>query len=131
MNAEVREWIAKAEGDFAIANRELVADEAPNHDAVCFHAQQCIEKLMKALLLVKGITPPRTHDLVYLAHLLTPHCPTLRLDTEDLATLTNGAVEFRSPGHSASKREAVKAHSICKRLRSILLAELPGKASRS
>jgi HEPN domain-containing protein len=49
MNEVVEEWIAKAEGDFRTASRELVVVDRPNYDAVCFHAQQCIEKLMKAV----------------------------------------------------------------------------------
>jgi HEPN domain-containing protein len=75
MNATVREWIAKAEGDYATAERELNPTGTPNLDAVCFHAEQCIEKLMKALLIHRGVTPPRSHDLVMLDRLLKPVCP--------------------------------------------------------
>jgi HEPN domain-containing protein len=38
------EWVSKAEGDYATARRELRARNKPNFDAVCFHAQQCVEK---------------------------------------------------------------------------------------
>jgi hypothetical protein len=34
------EWVAKAEGDYATAGRELRARRHPNYDAACFHAQQ-------------------------------------------------------------------------------------------
>lgn len=44
------EWIIKAEGDFATAQREMRARKDPNYDAACFHAQQCAEKYLKALL---------------------------------------------------------------------------------
>ena len=44
MNEVIREWIEKAEGDFATANREMMVKDKPNYDAVCFHAQQCIDK---------------------------------------------------------------------------------------
>jgi len=47
MNATVKEWIDKAEGDYATAGREMQATISPNDDAVCYHAQQCIGKLMK------------------------------------------------------------------------------------
>lgn len=50
MNEVVNEWVVKAEGDFLTAAREVKANP-PNYDAVCFHAQQCIEKLLKALLI--------------------------------------------------------------------------------
>jgi HEPN domain-containing protein len=69
MNEVVREWIDKAEGDYLTATREAQADP-PNYDAVCFHAQQCVEKLMKAAVIAKGEIPPRMHDLTVLSGLL-------------------------------------------------------------
>lgn len=50
MKPLTREWIEKAEGDFATASREIRVRKVPNYDAVCFHAQQCAEKYLKALL---------------------------------------------------------------------------------
>ena len=50
MHAITTEWIAKAEGDWVTANRELRARRRPNYDAACFHAQQCAEKHLKARL---------------------------------------------------------------------------------
>ena len=63
-NETVKEWMAKAEGDFTVARREMRARKSPNYDAVCFHRQQCVEKLMKALLIQLGVTPPKTHMLM-------------------------------------------------------------------
>lgn len=75
MNATVREWVSKAEGDYWTAQRELHPTGIPNLDAVCFHAEQCVEKLMKALLIHLSVSPPRSHDLVALDRLLSPACP--------------------------------------------------------
>jgi HEPN domain-containing protein len=50
MKPLTRDWIAKAEGDYASANREYRARKTPNYDSACFHAQQCIEKYLKAWL---------------------------------------------------------------------------------
>ena len=50
MNPATAEWVAKAEGDFATAGREMRARKNPNYDAVCFHTQQCAEKYLKAVL---------------------------------------------------------------------------------
>ena len=61
----------KAVGDYCTAERELHPTGTPNFDAVCFHAEQCAEKLIKALLIHLGVTPPRSHDLVALDRLLT------------------------------------------------------------
>ena len=46
MKQLTREWIMKAEGDFHTAARERRARTAPNYDAACFHAQQCVEKYL-------------------------------------------------------------------------------------
>ena len=122
MNKTVKEWIAKAEGDYLTAGRELKADEEPNYDAVCFHSQQCVEKLMKALLIHHGIVPPRSHDLVQLDQLLKPVLKEWSWEVQDLQFMTRAAVDFRYPGESADRGEAAEAFEICTRLRSKLLA---------
>jgi HEPN domain-containing protein len=66
MNQAVVEWVAKAEGDFLTAGRELRARKSPNYDAVCFHAQQCAEKYLKAVLQERGEHIPKIHFLLEL-----------------------------------------------------------------
>jgi HEPN domain-containing protein len=48
MKQKTREWIKKAEGDYKIAAREMRTKNLV-YDAVCIHAQQCLEKYFKAL----------------------------------------------------------------------------------
>ncbi len=125
MNDTVREWIDKAAGDYRTAGRELQVSDSPNFDAVCFHAQQCIEKLMKALLIHQGVVPPRTHDLVYLDQLLASAWPGWSWPVvEDLRFLSRAAVAFRYPGEAADQMEANEAFDICTRIRKELLALL-------
>ena len=121
MNATVSEWLDKAERDFATARRELAAEDRPNYDAVCFHAQQCIEKLMKGLLIHLGVIPTKTHDLAYLDQFLAPVCPDWSWPTADLRFLTRAAVAFRYPGESADREEAAQALDIAARLREKLI----------
>ncbi|MBW1992324.1 MAG: HEPN domain-containing protein [Deltaproteobacteria bacterium] len=132
MNATVKEWFAKAEKDFATARRELAALEEPNYDAVCFHAQQCVEKLMKGLLISLEVTPPKTHDLAYLHQLLAPVCPEWSCALEDLRFLTRAAVAFRYPGESADLEEAQQAFRIASNLREKLFSlwQLKGNANQ-
>lgn len=66
MNPRVAEWISKAEGDFLTAGRELRARKSPNYDAVCFHAQQCAEKYLKAVLQENERNIPKIHNLIEL-----------------------------------------------------------------
>lgn len=58
------EWINKAEGDYAVMEREGRVRKHPNFDGVCFHAQQCAEKYLKAWLIEADIDFPKTHDRV-------------------------------------------------------------------
>jgi HEPN domain-containing protein len=122
MNGTVKEWLHKAEKDYATAKRELAALEEPNYDAVCFHAQQCIEKLMKGLLIHRGILPTKTHDLAYLSQLLSPVCPEWSWPIEDLRFLTRAAVAFRYPGESADCEEAALSLEIATNLKENLLS---------
>lgn len=113
------EWIQKAEGDLATARRELRARTAPNYDAACFHAQQCAEKYLKALL-QEAVTPfGKTHNLSLLLDLLKDQYPALELLRPTLAMLSAYAVEYRYPGESADKtvaRQAVKMAEEVKQL---------------
>jgi HEPN domain-containing protein len=117
MNATVNEWIAKAEGDYATAARELRASESPNYDAVCFHAEQCVEKLLKALLIQFGVVPPRSHDLPTLDRLLSPVCKSWSWPLEELRLLTRAAIDFRYPGETADSKEAIESFEIATRMR--------------
>ena len=67
MSPRAEDWLAKAEADFGSMNWEMQAPK-PNFDAVVFHAQQCVEKLMKGVLERCGASIERTHDLNLLAH---------------------------------------------------------------
>jgi HEPN domain-containing protein len=117
MKLETREWIAKADGDFYDAQRGVRARKHPNHDGVCSHAQQCIEKYFKARLVEAGIAFPKTHDLVRLLDLVAPAEASWELWRPELDVLTDYAVAFRYPAESATKKEAHRAFAICKRLR--------------
>ncbi len=121
MNEIVKEWLDKAARDFATARREMAAAEEPNYDAVCFHAQQCVEKLMKALLIHLGIIPTKTHDLAFLDQFLTPACPEWSWNSADLRFLSRAAVTYRYPGESADREEAAQALDIASRIREKLL----------
>jgi HEPN domain-containing protein len=117
MRPETREWVRKAEGDFATLQRELRARKNPNYDAACFHAQQCAEKYLKARLCEAGIRFRPIHDLVALleqALALEPEWESFR---EDLAFLSDYAVSYRYPGEWAQERSAEDARARCRDFR--------------
>jgi len=111
------EWVAKAEGDFAIMERECQVTENPNYDGICFHAQQCAEKYLKARLCEVDITFSKIHDLVALLDQVLEVEPTWESFREDLAYLSDFAVTFRYPGESADAESAIDAQRRCHRFR--------------
>lgn len=103
----VQKWLEKADHDLLTADHTLkLGDDCP-FDIVCFHAQQCVEKCLKAVL-VHAQTPFRkTHDLEEL-RLSLPAALALPLPAEDLARLTPHATNTRYPDEWApvSREEA-------------------------
>lgn len=118
------EWVAKAEGDFAIVQRESRARKNPSFDGACFHAQQCAEKYLKARLCEAGMEFAKIHDLVALLNQVLTAEPGWQRFREDLAYLSDFAVTFRYPGESADKAAATEAHQRCKRFREAARAAL-------
>lgn len=108
-DAEVSAWIDKAWGDVGVAIREHALDSNGNRDAVCYHAQQAIEKPLKAALLCRAVKFPKTHDLIVLSTLLSGHDHRWSWDHGELSTLTSYAVEYRYPSLAASQRESLQA----------------------
>ncbi len=117
-------WVKKAEGDVRTALRELAAAQDPNWDAVCFHAQQAVEKYLKAFLIRRGEAFPRTHDLRFLLDLAVRHVSEWQEKREELSWLSFSAVEARYPGEAATREEAERAVEIMRQWRSRLRTAL-------
>ena len=92
-----RQWAEKAEHDLTTAQHTLQLKANCPFDTICFHAQQCVEKYLKALLSYHKIDFPKTHDVAELLALL-PANSRLGLKPEELAELNPYAVEGRYPG---------------------------------
>jgi HEPN domain-containing protein len=105
MKPEAAAWLAKSEED-RLAAEWLLQSEAPLTLASAFHIQQCAEKLLKALLVEKGRTFEKRHDLPYLLERASHE--TLRTHVGFLEELSPYAVEFRYPSdfHPPTEREA-------------------------
>jgi HEPN domain-containing protein len=65
--------------------------------SVLFHAQQFFEKTLKGILFEKGISPPKTHDLSYLAKLTGITFSDFGISNSDLEFLTSVYIETRYP----------------------------------
>ena len=92
----VRGWLQKAESDIKAMDASLSVEA---FDAACFHAQQSVEKYLKAFLIQSGANFPFTHNLAKLIEIcegvdesfhsllsvvesLTPYAIEVRYDSE-------------------------------------------------
>ena len=119
MKPTTAEWIAKAEDDFAVMERECHVVVHPSYDAVCFHAQQCAEKYLKARLCEADAVFGKTHDLIALLEQIVDQEPEWEASREDLAFLSDFAVSFRYPGESADRDSASEAQRRCRAFRDV------------
>lgn len=120
MNAETQEWIEKAEGDYQVALREYRVRANPCYDAVCFHAQQSVEKYLKSALASRVLTVRKLHDLGILLQDLLAAFPLWVAMVPDMERLSQYAVKFRYPGEKATRTQAQKAVMSLKRCRATI-----------
>ncbi len=92
----VRRWIAKADEDWWVVQ---VMTAQPSYPAslVCYHCQQYVEKLLKALLTAHGIECPRSHDLRRLIEMTSPYVSELAILSDRSDILTSYAAQSRYP----------------------------------
>jgi HEPN domain-containing protein len=112
-------WAAQAEEDFTLAQLAL-RRKTPLTYGATFHAQQCIEKYLKAVLLNANTPFPRTHDLVALGDLCLQAGIILPVDADDLERLNAYSVLVRYPGNHPTVEEAREAVTVLRTLRRFL-----------
>jgi len=76
----------------------LLVQDAEFSEAVAFHAQQAVEKSVKALLVARQVEFPKTHDIERLLELVALGDGPLAEALADAAELTPFGVEYRYPG---------------------------------
>lgn len=86
----------KAAGDEDVVRRLIDIPEVVD-DTLGFHAQQAVEKLIKAVLVRNGVAYDRTHNIAYLLTLLDGAGvdPPTGVSQENLIALSPWAVQFR------------------------------------
>jgi HEPN domain-containing protein len=129
--AVIREWVAKAENDLKTAAHTLTLDDDCPTDTVCFHAQQCVEKYIKALLVFRATPFPKTHAIHVLRALLPPQLrPDLDSEVEDRLTRYATVLRYPGAGPDVPLSEARKAVAIARRVRREVRTHLPRAALR-
>ena len=105
--ADPLSWVEIAE-DLQAAQIVLKQKKSLNYIA-CFHAQQCAEKYLKALLVHRGKDFPKTHDLNRVRALCEAKGTIIPVSPQILEDLSMYAMANRYPGISANKQDAQAA----------------------
>ncbi|MCS7365562.1 MAG: HEPN domain-containing protein [archaeon GB-1867-035] len=120
-------WLRRAEDDLT-AMKILLESSRPLYWIVAFHAQQAVEKYLKAYLVYNDKSFRKTHDIKELIDLC------LELDGEfkylyemGVDKLTLYSVEVRYPATlDVSREECLEAVEIAKRAIEFIRGKLPG-----
>lgn len=120
-----RRWMEKAENDRLALRNNIEAAQVP-WDAVCFHAQQMTEKLLKAFLVHRGRPVTKTHDLVALLTACREFDESLGEFEEACERLSQHAVRSRYPDDlfEPGENEGRDMAGLAEQLRAALLRRL-------
>lgn len=121
--SETREWLNRARGDLA-ACAVLIAAGLPAE--ALFHAQQCAEKTIKAVLTWRQIPFRKTHDLDELKQMCVPIAGDAAPHLAGIERLSQYAWRFRYPGapYSPERTEAQEAQRAAEQLLDAMAAQL-------
>jgi len=121
----VRLWLRKADNDLKNIENNLSSAEVPT-DTVCFHAQQAIEKLLKAVLVAYRRPVPKSHDLVRLLTECRDVVPELSAYEDAFDAISDYGVSTRYPDtfSEPSIEEARRAYGTASSIRTIICREV-------
>ena len=122
----VLQWIEKAEGDYRNFQNTLKMGADCPLDTVCFHAQQCVEKYLKARLVYLSIDFPKIHDIGEIVRLFPPSSK-IPLSPIEQEKLTNYAWIGRYPGNwePVTRQQAEEAASLALKVRTTIRSSFP------
>ncbi|MGQ3684217.1 MAG: HEPN domain-containing protein [Candidatus Loosdrechtia sp.] len=96
---KTKEWVVHADEDIRLAKHALKLKSSCPYKLIAYHAQQCVEKYLKAYLVFRNIDFPYTHNISHLLEI----CPDLAMQANDLQeakVLTPYAITARYPRKS-------------------------------
>ena len=113
----IRKILIKAGRDYNTAETLLRLSTSRDYtEAICFHAQQSIEKFLKAYLIYKDVDIPRTHNLDYLLKKcieIDERFKILNVDNlTDYAVDIRYAEDFYIPDYEEANNALKKADSV-------------------
>ncbi|ADT84024.1 HEPN domain-containing protein [Thermococcus barophilus] len=123
MKTDVKDWIRKADEDLKASEILL---EQNLYALSCFHAQQAVEKYLKAFLLEHDREISKTHNIKFLLNQCCEIDKSFReLFKSGVHYLTEYAVEVRYPGiYEPDREEAKDALRLAKVVKEFVLRKL-------
>jgi HEPN domain-containing protein len=113
--------LRKAANDLTAADATLSRKQAL--DTVCFHAQQAVEKSLKAVLALHNVEYPWRHDLGELLQLAQPLAPHIQPFSDEIFRMTPYAVAVRYDDEfEPSLSEAAHAFEIAARIYELVVS---------
>jgi len=129
MKKQVEDWVLLADRDLRAAEI-ILKDEYALTNIVAFHCQQAIEKYLKALLLEKGVSIVKTHDLIKLNGMVN-EIKHIGIDEAKLIVLNEVYIESRYPGELGlmpdgmpSNEQAAEFIDFAKEVREVITGRL-------
>lgn len=123
MNPLTLEWIQRAEDEFSVA-KMIWQGKNPIYRIICFYAQQCVEKYLKAWLQELNVPFTRKHNLKELLNMIVPFIPSCSSWEADLSNLSKHVVDTHYPSDSATANDAEHAMQTCEMVRQAVRAQL-------
>ena len=124
INPLTLEEVRAAEEDWATVQILQQASRRDVYHSICFHAQQCVEKYLKAWLQEANLRVPRTHNLNELLALIVPTRSEWQAWHTDFNTFKPYAVDVRYGKHFANAAEVENAVRVCTEVRREIRAAL-------
>ncbi len=127
MRKIAQDWIKAAEDDLAAINAMINDSDLTN--IVAFHAQQAVEKVLKAVIENNDEVIPRKHDLLLLYSKVSP---LVTIEDETILDTLNqlytearypsefGLLPHGKPTHSDAEMLAVFAKNVVQRVKKVL-----------
>jgi HEPN domain-containing protein len=116
----LQNWLYRAKEDIAVIDNLFNTDPVLYASTICFHAQQAVEKFLKAFLVYHNIDFPRTHDVDFLL-LECRKIDSTDFDV-DLASLSDFGVNLRYPDdfYIPDREETTQYRDIAHTIREII-----------
>ena len=96
-NDAVKNWLDRAKSNLNIAKPKKI-EQGIFYEDLCFNAQQCVEKSLKALCLFHEIKIPKTHNITFLLDVIEKNSIKIPKGIKKSSLLTDYSVETRYPG---------------------------------